>query len=250
MKSNRKAAGARSPRARKNKTAETPAPRASPSKRVFIVDDHPLMRESMARLINGEPDLICCGGANSAEQAVSEITKTKPDAVITDITLPNRSGLELIKDLSAMHPHVCVLVYSMHDEMFYAERALRAGARGYLMKEAGSEKMLEALRSVLAGEVAVSGKIASKILNLFSGPNPRRSNSPVEKLTDREFDIYQLIGKGRSTKEIAEQLHISPKTVAVHREHIKEKLGVESASELMHHAIRWEEAQGVARPSP
>jgi DNA-binding NarL/FixJ family response regulator len=249
MKPHHKAAAARAAMAKKNKAIETPGPRASQLKRVFIVDDHPLMRESMARLIDGEPDLVCCGGANSAEQAVDEIIKTKADAVITDITLPNRSGLELIKDLSAMHPDVRVLVYSMHDEMFYAERALRAGARGYLMKEAGSEKMLEALRSVLVGEIAVSPQIASKILNLFSGPNPRRSNSPVEKLTDREFDIYQLIGKGRSTKAIGEQLHISPKTVAVHREHIKEKLGVESASELMHHAIRWEEAQGGARPS-
>ena len=249
MKSHRKSAAARPGRAEKNKRREPPARPASQSKRVFIVDDHPLMRESMARLIDGEPDLVCCGGAHSAEQAVSEITKSNPDVLITDITLPNRSGLELIKDLSTMHPNVLVLVYSMHDEMFYAERALRAGARGYLMKEAGSEKMLEALRSVLAGEIAVSRKIAAKILDLFSGAKPRRSKSPVEKLTDREFDIYQLIGKGRSTKEIGEQLHISPKTVAVHREHIKEKLGLESAAELMHHAIRWEEAEGGAPPS-
>lgn len=218
-------------------------------KRVFVVDDHPMMRESMSRLIDGEPGLMCCGGAKSAEEAVSEIPRCKPDLVITDITLPNRSGFDLIKDLVAIYPEVLVVVYSMHDEMFYAERALRAGARGYLMKEAGSEKMLEAIRSVLAGEISVSPKIASKILNLFSGTKPRGSNSPVEKLTDREFDIYQLIGKGKATKEIAEQLHISPKTVAVHREHIKEKLGIASAAELTHQAIRWEEAQAGGRES-
>lgn len=201
----------------------------------------------MSRLIDGEPGLMCCGGAKSAEEAVSEIPRCKPDVVITDITLPKRTGLDLIKDLTAMFPKVLVLVYSMHDEMFYAERALRSGARGYLMKEAGSEKMLEAIRGVLTGEIYVSPKIAAKILNLFSGLNPRSSNSPVEKLTDREFDIYQLIGKGKTTKEIAEQLHISPKTVAVHREHMKEKLGVNSAAELAHHAIRWEEAEASGR---
>lgn len=206
-----------------------------------------MMRESMSRVINGEPGLICCGGAKSAEEAIGEIPRCKPDVVITDITLPNRSGFDLIKDLAAMSPEVLVLVFSMHDEMFYAERALRAGARGYLMKEAGSEKMLDAIRRVLAGEICVSPRIASKILSLFTGAKPRGSNSPVDKLTDREFDIYQLIGKGKTTKDIAAHLHISPKTVAVHREHIKEKLGVDSAAELTHRAIRWEEAQAGGR---
>ena len=202
-----------------------------------------MMRDGMCRLIESEPGLICCGGAQSAEEAIGQISASMPDLVITDITLPKRSGLDLIKDITAMHPDMLVFVYSMHDEMFYAERALRAGARGYLMKEAGSEKMLEAIRRVLAGEICVSPKIAAKILTLFSGIQPRGSNSPVEKLTDREFDVYRLIGEGKSTKEIAEQLHISPKTVAVHREHIKEKLGVASATELTHQAIRWVESR-------
>jgi DNA-binding NarL/FixJ family response regulator len=218
-------------------------PSAPKEKRVFLVDDHPMMRDGMCRLIDSEPGLICCGGAQSAEEAIAQISASKPDLVITDITLPKRSGLDLIKDISAMHPDMLVFVYSMHDEMFYAERALRAGARGYLMKEAGSEKMLEAIRRVLAGEICVSPRIAAKILTLFSGPQPRGSNSPVEKLTDREFDVYRLIGEGKSTKEIAEQLHISAKTVAVHREHIKEKLGVASATELTHQAIRWVESR-------
>lgn len=231
--------------------AAKPAPKRSiakpttepPRKRIFIVDDHPMMLDGMSVLIDSEPGLTCCGKAKSAEEAMSEIARTKPDLVITDITLPNRSGFDLIKDIKAAFPEVLVFVYSMHDEMFYAERALRAGARGYLMKEAGSEKMLEAIRRVLAGEMCISPKIAARILDLFSGQQPRGSNSPVEKLTDREFDVYQLIGEGRSTKEIADCLHISAKTVAVHREHIKEKLGLATAAELTHHAIRWVEAR-------
>ena len=212
-----------------------------PRKRVFLVDDHPMMRDGMGRLIDSEPGLMCCGGAKSAEEAISEIPKCNPDLVITDITLPKRSGMELIKDLAVIHPEIPVFVYSMHDENFYAERALRAGARGYLMKEAGSEKMLEAIRQVLAGEISVSPAMAAKILKVFSAAQPRGSHSPVQSLTDREFDVFQLIGQGRSTKEIAAQLHLSHKTVAVHRGHIKEKLGLTSSSELVHQAIRWAE---------
>lgn len=200
-----------------------------------------MMRDVMSRLIDSEPGLMCCGGAPSAEEAISEIPRCHPDLVITDITLPQRSGLDLIKDLAAMLPDLPVFVYSMHDENFYAERALRAGARGYLMKEEGSEKMLAAIRRVLSGEISVSPKIAAKILNLFSAPKSRHSQSPVEQLTDREFDVFQLIGQGKSTKEIARQLHLSHKTVAVHRGHIKEKLGLTSAGELVHQAIRWTE---------
>lgn len=207
--------------------------------KIFLVDDHPMMRDGMARLIDSEPGLTCCGGAKSAEEALAEIGRCKPDLVVTDITLPNRSGFDLIKDIRAMYPDVRVFVYSMHDEMFYAERALRAGARGYLMKEAGSEKMLEAIRRVLAGEISVSPQIAAKILDVFSGQSNRGSHSPVEKLTDREFDVYQLIGQGKSTKDIADMLHLSHKTVAVHRGHIKEKLGLASAAELVRHAIHW-----------
>lgn len=221
------------------KSASPKSNRELSHKRIFLVDDHPMMRDGMARLIDSEPGLRCCGGASSAEEAVSEVPRCRPDLVITDITLPRRSGLELIKDLAAMQPDLPVFVYSMHDENYYAERALRAGARGYLMKEAGSEKMLEAIRRVLAGEISVSPRIASKILTLFSSPKARSSQSPVEKLTDREFDVFKLIGQGKSTKEIAAHLHLSHKTVAVHRGHIKEKLGITSSSELMHQAIRW-----------
>jgi len=222
------------------------APAEPPRKRIFLVDDHPMMRDGMSRLIDSEPGLTCCGGAKTAEEALCEIPRSAPDLVITDITLPNRSGLDLIKDLVAMNPQILVFVYSMHDEMFYAERALRAGARGYLMKEAGSEKMLEAIRGVLAGEISVSPKISAKILSIFSGASSTGAASQVEKLTDREFDVFQLIGQGKSTKEIAHLLHLSHKTVAVHRGHIKEKLGLASATELTHQAIRWTEAKATA----
>lgn len=215
------------------------------AKRIFLVDDHPMMLDAMETLIGGEPGLMCCGGAKSAEEAVQEIPRCKPDLIITDVTLPKRSGLDLIKDIAAMLPDLPVFVYSMHDETIYAERALRAGARGYLMKEAGSKKMLEAIHQILAGQISVSPQIAAKILNQFSGSSSRTSSSPIEKLTDREFDVYQLIGSGRTTKEIAEQLRISPKTVAIHREHIKDKLGIHSATELTHHAIRWVGSQGA-----
>ena len=231
--------------AKKIATRPKKAPAKAPRKRVYLVDDHPMMLDGMRRLIDSEPGLECCGGARTAEEAVSQIADCLPDLVVTDITLPNRSGLDLIKDVMAMHPNMLIFVYSMHDESFYAERALRAGARGYLMKEAGSEKMLDALRRVLAGEVFVSPKIAAKILNLFSKPQPRGTDSPFENLTDREFEVFRLIGQGKSTKEIATQLHLSHKTVAVHRGHIKDKLNLTNASELVHQAIRWTESSSA-----
>jgi DNA-binding NarL/FixJ family response regulator len=224
-------------------TARSSKAPASARRRVFLVDDHPMMRDSLRRLIDGEPGLMYCGDAGSAESALSEIPRCSPELLITDITLPGRSGLDLIKDMRAAFPDVQIMVFSMHDEMFYAERALRAGARGYLMKEAGSEKMLEAIHRILAGESCVSPRIAAKILDLFSTQRPRGSTSPIEKLTDREFDVYQLIGQGKTTKEIADQLHLSHKTVAVHRGHIKEKLGMDSATELVRHAVRWTETE-------
>ena len=219
-------------------------------RRIFLVDDHPMMLDGMKRLIDGEEDLMCCGGARTAEEAIQKISETKPDLVVADLTLPNRNGIELIKDLAALKPDLPVFVYSMHDESFYAERALKAGARGYLMKEAGGEKMLEGVRNVLAGEISVSPKVAARILSLFSGPKARNSASPIEKLTDREFEVFQLLGMGKSSKEIAQQLHLSHKTVAVHRGHIKEKLGVNTAAELVHQAIRWTESSGKKPEAP
>lgn len=214
-------------------------------KRVLLVDDHPLMRDSLVRLIDGEPGLECCGAAATAEEVISLLNASRPDLIITDLTLPGRSGLDLIKDVKAIAPEMQVLVFTMHNEMLYAERALRSGARGYLMKEAGSEKLLQAVHQVLGGEVAVSPKLSAKILDMFSAKRPRGSDSPVEKLSDREFEVFQLIGYGRTTKEIAQQLHLSEKTVAVHRGHIKEKLGIAHINDLIRHAARWVETEGA-----
>jgi len=215
---------------------------AGPKKKVLLVDDHPFMRAGLGQLIERQPDLVVAGEAGNPAEALRELAKAHPDLVLTDITMPGRSGLEFIKDLHAQDPKLLILVVSMHDEAIYAERALRAGARGYIMKEAGGENLLAAIRQVLRGEVYVSPRMSARILDNLSSRRPRGSSSPIEKLTDREFEIFQLIGHGNSTRDIAEQLHLSPKTVDVHRGHIKEKLGLTDATGLVRHAVRWVEA--------
>ena len=203
------------------------------------------MRAGLAQLINAQTDLIVCGEAGNPVEAFRSLAKIKPELVLSDLTMPGRSGLEFIKDLKATQPDLKVLVVSMHDEVVFAERALRAGARGYIMKEAGGENLLAAIRQVLRGEVYVSPRMSSQILNNISGRRPRGSTSPIEQLTDREFDVFQLIGQGKSTRDIAEQLHLSSKTVDVHRSHIKGKLGLKDATALIRHAVRWVETQSA-----
>jgi DNA-binding NarL/FixJ family response regulator len=199
------------------------------------------MRAGLAQLIERQPDLMVCGEAGNPAEAFGQVAKIKPDLVLADLTMPGRSGLEFVKDLRATHETVAVLVVSMHDEIVYAERALRAGARGYIMKEAGGEALLAAIRQVLRGEVYVSPRISARILEHVSARKPRGSTSPIEQLTDREFEIFQLIGQGKSTRDIAEQLHLSPKTVDVHRANIKEKLALKDATALIRHGVRWVE---------
>jgi DNA-binding NarL/FixJ family response regulator len=211
--------------------------------KILIVDDHPMMREGLAQLISKEKDLIACGEVEDAPQALEAITKLKPELILVDITLPNKSGLELIKDIEVQHPKLKVLVISMHDESLYAERALRAGARGYIMKQEGGKKIMEAIRHVLGDQIYVSPKMSSKLLEIFSGKGKRNQDSPLEKLTDREFEVFQLIGQGLSTQEIAEKLHLSVKTVEVHRNNAKQKLELKSAAELLRYSVRWTEAQ-------
>ena len=184
-----------------------------------------------------------CGEADGPANAINEIAKSNPDLLLTDLTMPGRSGVEFIKDVLAVHENLPILVVSMHDEVIYAERAIRGGARGYIMKEAGGDKLLSAIRHVLNGKVYVSEEISAKILDNLSGRKPRGSHSPIEKLSDREFEIFQLIGQGKSTRDIAKQLHLSPKTVDVHRGHIKEKLELRDATSLVRHAVRWVETQ-------
>jgi DNA-binding NarL/FixJ family response regulator len=223
--------------------ARPPSPAAK--RRVLLVDDHPFMRAGLAQLIERQADLCVCGEAGDPPAAMRQIVATLPDLVLTDITMPGRSGLEFIKDVKAQHPDLLILVVSMHDEAIYAERALRAGAKGYIMKEAGGDNLLAAIRSVLQGETYVSPKQSARILNDLSSRRPRGSASPIEKLTDREFEIFQLIGRGQSTRDIAAQLHLSPKTVDVHRSHIKEKLDLKDATALVRHAVRWVESGGA-----
>ncbi len=218
-------------------------PSGTARKSILLVDDHPMMRMGLAQLINQQPDLQISCQASDPVSAMQELAKSKPDLILTDITMPNRSGLEFIKDIQATHPGLPILVISMHDEVLYAERVLRAGARGYLMKEAGGENLLVAIRRVLNGQIYVSDKMSTRILDLFTGRKPRGSSSPIEKLSDREFEVFQHIGQGMSTREIAKKLHISSKTVDVHRGHIKEKLGLKDATALIRHAVRWVETQ-------
>ncbi len=215
-------------------------------KRILIVDDHPMMRQGLAQLINNEPDLVVCAEADTAGQALNLISSSKPDVLIADISLPDKNGLELIKDVRVLNPGILILVVSMHDESLYAERVLRAGGRGYVMKQEGGKKLMEAIRHVLSGQVYVSQKMSAKILEIFSGGRNKAGGSPVERLSDREFEVFHLIGEGKGTRQIAEHLHLSVKTVEVHRANIKEKLQLKTATDLVHYAVRWTEAEGTA----
>jgi DNA-binding NarL/FixJ family response regulator len=205
-----------------------------------------MMRQGLAQLINNEPDLVACGEAEGAQQALELVSANPPDLVLVDISLPDKHGLELIKDIQVLHPGLAILVVSMHDESLYAERVLRAGARGYIMKQEGGKKMMQAIRTVLSGQIYVSEQMSAKILEIFSGRRSDSNRSPIEKLTDREFEVFQLIGQGKGTRQIAEALHLSVKTVEVHRLHIKVKLEMEDAPSLVRYAVRWVETQKVS----
>jgi len=216
---------------------------AHPKKRILIVDDHAILREGLSDAIGRESDLEVCGQTGDAFDALELAGSTQPDLALVDISIGGKNGLELIKDLQARHPKIAILALSMHEETLYAERVLRAGGRGYIMKQEGGQRVLEAIRQVLAGGIAVSPKVSAKVLNLFSGQSS--DISPIARLTDRELEIFQLIGQGRDNARIAEQLHISPKTADVHRANIKEKLEIETNAELIAFAARWIETNGT-----
>jgi DNA-binding NarL/FixJ family response regulator len=209
--------------------------------RILIVDDHPMMREGLAQLIDHEADLVAESQADSAAQALQIMTNSVPDLLLLDISLPDKNGLELIKDIQTLHPGLPILVVSMHEESLYAERVLRAGGRGYIMKQEGGKKLMLAIRQVLGGRIYVSEKISAKILESFSG-HKSDPVSPVETLSDREFEVFQLLGQGHGTRQIAKHLHISIKTVEVHRANIRKKLELATGGELVRFAIRWNEA--------
>lgn len=211
--------------------------------RVMIVDDHPMTRDGLVHLIDREPDLVVEWQAEDAAQALKIAVDAEPDLALVDITLPDKGGIDLIKDLKAVRPAMKVLVISMHDEELYAERALRAGARGYITKQEGGAKLKQAIRQVLAGQIYVSAETSARIVEIFSGHQSASENSPVAQLSDREFDVFQLIGEGLSTQEIGDRLHISAKTVEVHRVNIKTKLELGTAAELIAYAARWSASQ-------
>jgi DNA-binding NarL/FixJ family response regulator len=208
-------------------------------KRLLIVDDHPIVRQGITRLINYEDELMVCGEAGNAKEALEAVDREKPDMVIVDISLKGRSGLELIKDLRMRYQDLPVLVVSMHDESLYAERVLRAGAKGYIMKQEPPEKVLNAIRQVLSGKIFVSEKMREKMLQRYVLGSSQKNASTVERLSDRELEVFRLIGKGMGTRQIAKELDLSIKTVETYREHIKEKLNLENSSKLLQYAIDW-----------
>jgi DNA-binding NarL/FixJ family response regulator len=206
--------------------------------KIVLVDDHPLLREGLAKLINQESGLSVCGQFEDASRAFDAIPSLNPDLAIIDLALKNSSGLELVKNIHASHPKLAMLVLSMYDESLYAERALRAGAAGYIMKQEASERILSAIRQVLKGGIYLSERMSSRLMHQLVGGRARESGSALERLSDRELEIFGMIGQGMGTRQIAEQLHLSVKTVESHRSHIKEKLNLKDANELVHTAIR------------
>jgi DNA-binding NarL/FixJ family response regulator len=213
--------------------------------RVLIVDDHPLLRQGVSQLIDQERDLIVIGEAADAHKAIAAIEETMPDLVLVDITLNGTNGIELLKTIKARFPKLKMLVLSMHDESVYAHRALRAGASGYVMKQEGTEKVLTALHKVLHGEVYLSERLGDRMPHPLVNGRASQPTLPVEELTDRELEIFSLIGQGFGTRPVSEILHLSIKTVESHRAHIKQKLNLQNATDLVHHAIQWVESERV-----
>jgi DNA-binding NarL/FixJ family response regulator len=213
--------------------------------RVFLVDDHPLVREWLTNLIHQQPDLVVCGEAETAAAGLAGIQANAPDVAVVDLTLAGRSGLELIRDLKLSCPKVAVLVLSMHDELLYAERALRAGARGYIMKREVTKKVILAIRRVQQGKIYLSERFATTLAEKLVTGVPGAPRTPDSVLSDRELEVFRMLGQGRATRHIAESLHLSAKTVQAYCARIKDKLGLGSSTELLREAIRWEQEQGA-----
>lgn len=218
------------------------------SHRIFVVDDHPVMRRGYAYLVKSEMDMTICGEAASAQEALDQIPEAAPDLALVDLTLKGMSGLELIKRLQTHYPDVLVLVVSMHDETLYADRALRAGARGYIMKDEVESTVVHAIRRILSGGVYVSDALSTKILLQYTGATPGEGRSPMERLSDRELEVFDHMGRGHGTREIAERLSLSPKTIDSYRARIKEKMAIDSNTELTRRAVLWVERQDRDAP--
>ena len=214
-------------------------PEPARKKTVVVVDDHPILRRGIVGLINVDPRLTVVGEAEDVPTALKIIAERLPDAAVIDITLKDSSGIDLIRDITQKWPEMRVLVFSMHDESFYAERVLRAGARGYVTKGEPPDRVIEGLHKLLAGEVFVSEKIAAKMLHRVVGGSRPAEGFPIDSLSDREFEVFTLIGEGLATREIAARLELSVKTVESHRENIKRKLNIDNATELLQRAMHW-----------
>jgi len=208
--------------------------------RIFIVDDHPLVREWLAALLRQQAGLTICGQAEDAATALAAMTKTPPDVAIVDISLKTGSGLDLIKDLQAVLPDVAVIVLSMHEEIFYAERALRAGARGYVMKRESTSQIIDAIRQVRDGRVYANPEVLGRLAERLVGRSAA-ARGTVEGLSDRELEVFRRLGRGEPTRQIASELHLSIKTVQAYNARIKEKLGLPSGAQLVREAVRWVE---------
>jgi DNA-binding NarL/FixJ family response regulator len=213
--------------------------KASGKTRVFVVDDHPIVRQGLSQLINREPDLTVCGEAEDARTALDRIAPSEADILIVDVSLDGPDGIELLKTIRSRDSKLPVLMLSMHDESLYAERALRAGANGYIMKQEATERVLIAIRQILSGEVYVSDRMAQKMMQQFIQRPGAAKRSSMAELTDRELEVFRLIGQGHGTRQIAEELHLSVKTVESYYAHIKEKLSLKNARELVQHAVQW-----------
>lgn len=208
--------------------------------RVLIVDDHPILRQGLRQMIDLEDDLEVCSEAETSHQALDAIRTAAPGIAIVDITLKNSNGIDLVKDIKRQYPKLPVLVLSMHDESLYAERALRAGARGYIMKREPSDLVLTAIRQILSGKIYVSEPIANRMLSSMAATgDPQAGPSPLDRLSNREFEIFKLIGQGHGRGQIAEELHLSVKTIETHRAKIQEKLNLKNSAELLQFAIQW-----------
>ena len=228
--------------------AKAPAPLVNrkPKTKVLLVDDHPILRAGLGKLINHEADMMVCGEAEDGPTAFDLVGTLIPDVAVIDISLKGSNGIELIKNLKARYPELPTLVLSMHEETLYAERALRAGSLGYIMKEEAIEQLLVAIRRAIAGEIFLSEKMKTKMLQQMASGRGKVISSPIEQLTDRELEVFRLIGEGCSTRQIAGQLHLSVRTVEAYREYIKTKLGLKNATELVQHAFHWVHHEAAA----
>jgi DNA-binding NarL/FixJ family response regulator len=230
---------------------KTSKPSKTQRSRVFLVEDHPIVRHGIRMLLGSQPDLEVCGEAGESGQALQMIAEARPDLTLLDVSIEGRNGIELIKEIKSLGVCEKTLVSSMHDELLYAERALRAGAMGYVQKSEGTERLLEAVRHVLAGRIYISPRVSSRLFRISLGNgHDTPATDPLSLLSDRELAVFELIGQGLTVRQIAQQLSLSRKTIETYREHLREKLGLVNSHQLFREAVLWVHQQGDGVPPP